>query len=285
MDKAYYETFKEISSSGINLSYHTAPGGYHPLHWHEELEILYALNGDIDIIVNNQNYPLPRKQLIVIESCQVHSSYTHHTASMFLCIHISKKQMQQYLPDIELYRIHCYPQEICDEEFPLYLEICRMLETLTRLYIENAPVFEMEAKGIVLQVLAHLLRHFSTREAPSLGTTDVMTMERIRQVITYVNEHFRDPISLLAISDHLGLSREYFCRFFKQNMGISFLNYLSEVRLTHIYQDLLTTDTPIAELAEQNGFTNQKLFNKSFRQLYGCTPSSVRKSHSPEQGD
>lgn len=283
MDKAYYETFKEISSSGINLSYQTAPGGYHPLHWHEELEILYALNGDTDITVNNQKYPLPKKQFMVVESCQVHSSYTHNTASMFLCIHISKKQMQQYLSEIELYQIRCYPQEISNEDFPQYLAICQLLESLTRLYIENAPIFEMEAQGIILQVLAHLLRHFSTRKAPSLASADVLTTERIRQVISYVGEHFRDPISLQDISDHLGLSREYFCRFFKKNMGISFLNYLNEIRLTHIYQDLINTDTPISELAEQNGFTNQKLFNKSFRELYGCTPSSVRKSYSPDQ--
>ena len=105
-----------------------------------------------------------------------------------------------------------------------------------------------------------------------------MTAERIRTIITYVSEHFREPITLDYISGELGLGKEYFCRFFKKHMGMSFLQYVNEVRASHIYQDLETTDTPIAELLEKNGFTNQKLFNRVFKQIYGCTPSAVRKA-------
>ena len=61
-------------------------------------------------------------------------------------------------------------------------------------------------------------------------------------------------------------------------MGTSFLQYLNEVRITHIYQDLQNTDHPISEIMAANGFTNQKLFNKTFKNIYGCTPSSIRKS-------
>ena len=60
-------------------------------------------------------------------------------------------------------------------------------------------------------------------------------------------------------------------------MGMSFLQYVTEVRLSHVYHGLLETDLPIAELMEENGFTNQKLFNREFKALYGCTPSAVRK--------
>ncbi len=95
-------------------------------------------------------------------------------------------------------------------------------------------------------------------------------------MISYVETNFRDPISLLDISGHLGLTKEYFCRFFKKNMGISFLRYLNDVRLSHIYQDIQNTDAPIAEIMERNGFTNQKLFNQSFKKQYGQTPSAVR---------
>ena len=61
-------------------------------------------------------------------------------------------------------------------------------------------------------------------------------------------------------------------------MGMSFLNYLNEVRVSHIYQDIQNSDAPIAEIIEANGFSNQKLFNKTFKELYGCTPSAVRKN-------
>lgn len=276
MAQPYYETFQEINEQGIQLAYSTAPGGYHPLHWHEEIELLYQLNGDATIQIEGKKYQIPKKHLTVLESREVHSTYTYSDTAMFICIHISREYMKKYLPDIDLYQIHCLPDDIPDEQFPEYLALCQRMEDLTRLYIEDAPAFLMEAEGIIMQVLAHLFRYFSVKKAANASPVDKLSLERIRSVISYVEEHFQERISLQEIADHLGLGREYFCRFFKKNMGMSFLQYVNEVRVSHIYQDLLRTDAPIYELAEQNGFHNQKLFNRMFKEIYGCTPSAVR---------
>lgn len=278
MEQPYYETFQEINKLGIQLAYYTSPGGYHPLHWHEEIELLYPLNRESTIQIEGRKYQISNKHLTVIDSRQVHSTYTYSDTSMFICIHISVKYMEKYLPDLDMYQIHCIPDDITDEQFPEYLFICKQMEQLTRLYIEDVSAYLMEAEEIIMQVLAHLIRFFSVRTVSPGRTADKLTLERIRNVITYVEEHFREPVSLNDIAGHLGLGKEYFCRFFKKNMGMSFLQYLNEVRVSHIYQDLIRTDTPIGELAEQNGFSNQKLFNRTFKEVYGCTPSSVRRN-------
>ena len=265
MEQPYYETFQEINKLGIQLAYYTSPGGYHPLHWHEEIELLYPLNGESTIQIEGRKYQISNKHLTVIDSRQVHSTYTYSDTSMFICIHISVKYMEKYLPDLDMYQIHCIPDDITDEQFPEYLFICKQMEQLTRLYIEDVSAYLMEAEGIIMQVLAHLIRFFSVRTVSPGRTADKLTLERIRNVITYVEEHFREPVSLNDIAGHLGLGKEYFCRFFKKNMGMSFLQYLNEVRVSHIYQDLIRTDTPIGELAEQNGFSNQKLFKPYFQ--------------------
>lgn len=281
MEQPYYETFQEISDLGIRLAYSTAPGGYHPLHWHEEIELLYQLNGEATIQIEGKKYQIPKKHLTVIDSGLVHSTYTYTDTSMFICAHISRKYMERYLPDIELYQIHCIPDDLTDEQFPEYRKICQMLEDLTRIYIEDAAAFLMEAEGIIMQVLAHLIRHFSIHAASNVTATDRLTVDRIRKIITYVEEHFAQHISLQDIANHLGLGKEYFCRFFKKNMGISFLQYVNEVRVSHVYQDLIQTDAPVCEIAEKNGLHNQKLFNRTFKSVYGCTPSSVRKNSQP----
>lgn len=281
-----YETYRKVDTEGIYLSYSTAPGGYHPLHWHEEIELLYQLNGRSDIQIDGKKYQIQNKLLTVINSRQVHSVHTYSDTSMFICVHISKKLIEKYIPDIDLYRIYCIPDDIPDSQFPEYLSVCRQMEDLLRLYITDKLAWQMESEGIILQVLAQLIRHFSRKSAPDeigLSSADRTSFNRIRDVITYVEEHFREPISLQDIAGHLGLGREYFCRFFKKNMGMSFLRYLNEVRVSHVYRDLEQTDAPIAEIAEKNGFHNQKLFNRTFREVYGCTPSAVRrKSKSAE---
>ena len=281
-----YETYRKVDTEGIYLSYSTAPGGCHPLHWHEEIELLYQLNGRSDIQIDGEKYQIQNKLLTVIDSRQVHSIHTYSDTSMFICVHISKKLIEKYIPDIDLYRIYCIPDDIPDSQFPEYLSVCRQMEALLRLYITDKPAWQMESEGIILQVLAQLIRHFSRKSAPDeigLSSADRTSFNRIRDVITYVEEHFREPISLQDIAGHLGLGREYFCRFFKKNMGMSFLRYLNEVRISHVYRDLEQTDAPIAEIAEKNGFLNQKLFNRTFREVYGCTPSAVRRKSKPAE--
>jgi AraC-like DNA-binding protein/mannose-6-phosphate isomerase-like protein (cupin superfamily) len=275
-DQLYHENIQQISRLGIHLAYHTVPGGYHPPHWHEELEILFALNGQSDITVDGTVYHLGHRQMMVIESGLVHSTASSEETYMFVCIHLSKEHLKSYMADIDLYHIDCPPIDINDDRFPEYLNICRMLEDLTRIYMTEPPTASMESEGLILLIYGHLLQHFSTTAIPATTAVDELSKNRLRDVITYVQDHFTEPIALQDVSDLLGLTREYFCRFFKKNMGMSFLEYLMQVRLSHLYHDLTVSDQPISVLMEENGLYNQKLCNNAFKKLYGCTPSAVR---------
>ena len=185
--------------------------------------------------------------------------------------------MRQFFPEIDAWQIRCTPEDATEEQFPVYRATCELLEALTRLYMEEPLTYRMEASGLVLQILSRLIRFFAVRRPLPEPAEDNLAMERIRDVITYVESHFREPVALDDVAGLLGLGKEYFCRFFRKNMGMTFLNYLNEVRLSHTYEDLLNTNAPISEVMEANGFTNQKLFNAAFKELYGCTPSAARR--------
>jgi AraC-like DNA-binding protein len=228
--------------------------------------------------VEGTSYHLGHRQMMVIETGKVHSTASGSDAYMFVCIHIAREQLKSYMPDIDLYQIDCPPIDINDDRFPEYLNICRMLADLTRIYMTDPPTAPMESEGLILLIYSHLLRHFSTKAIPENTVGNTLTKNRLREVISYVQKHYAEPISLQDAADLLGLNREYFCRFFKKNMGMSFLQYLMEVRLSHMYHDLEVTDKPISVLMEENGLYNQKLCNRAFKKLYGCTPSSVRKA-------
>ncbi len=280
MNHSYYEQPQKSSPLGIRILYQTLPGGFNPLHWHETLEFLYPLNGDAELLMEGAKYHLPRKNLTVIESRQAHSMLIPGEQAMNICVHVSKDKLKSYLPDIHLYQIRCMPDEISDEQFPFYYEICQLMSQLTKLYLLETPEVPLESDGIILQVLARLLRYFSVRLEGEASDSSQLLTERIHQILPWVEEHYSESISLTDVAEQLSISREYFCRLFHQNMGITFQQYLTGIRLNHVYQDLVHTDTPIAEVMEMNGFTNQKRFNASFKNLYGCTPSELRKQES-----
>lgn len=282
MPDALYETFHKTSPLGISFAWFTNSGGHHPLHWHDEVEILYPLSGQADIIIDGVQHDLLMRHLLVIESGQIHRTHSTNNTSMFLCIHISKSRLKDYLPEIENLRIHCVPGHIPDSRLQQYQNLCEMLDDLTRLYIRDSFSFYMEADGIILQLCAKLFQYFSVNILPASSSVNNASAERIREVITYVETHFREPFSLNDAASMFGFSREYFCRFFKKYMGISFLQYVNETRISHIYYDLTHTDLSISEIMENNGFTNQKLFNRMFKQLYNSTPSEIRKHKKTE---
>ncbi len=273
----YYKTFHEPLDSGYNIEYVTAAGGYHPPHWHDELEILYHLNGDSDITIDGKKYHLEKKHMIVIDSRQVHSTYTRDWQSMFVCIHISKKYMEKFVPGLRQYRIRCTPDMITDENFKEYYDICKILQNLTQAYIQDKVTVKIETASDVLMVLTLLIQNFSQVDAPIVNHQDALSEERIRDTIDYVSAHYKEPVVLQDIADTLGLNKEYFCRFFKKHMGMTYLQYVNEIRVAHAYRDLKMTEEPVSIVMENNGFTNQKLFNRLFKQVYGCTPSQVRK--------
>lgn len=81
------------------------------------------------------------------------------------------------------------------------------------------------------------------------------------------------------------LSPEYFCRIFKRNTGITFLEYVNQVRLTHIYEELLSTEDTVTDILARNGFTNYKVFCRMFRETYGATPIQVRRAQGGQGAD
>ena len=177
MENSYYAAASPLST-GISIAYTTAPGGYFPLHWHEELEILYPLNGAADITIEGKKFRLLNKHMLVVESRKVHSTYTYDELSMFVCIHVSKKHIRQYFPEIDSYQILCTPEDISDEQFPVYRSACELLEALTRLYMEEPPTYRMEAEGLVLQIVSRLIRFFSVSQSSPGPGGDSHAMER-----------------------------------------------------------------------------------------------------------
>ena len=131
-------------------------------------------------------------------------------------------------------------------------------------------------KMLLVDLYPKLKDNFAKWEEEPVMTERSADMERMGEIITYIDRHHREPISLESISSEFYLSREYFSRFFKKNMGVTFSRYVNQLRLTHIYHDICNTQDGIMEIAEKHGFTNYKLFNRMFHEIYGCTPREIR---------
>ena len=202
---------------------------------------------------------------------------------MFLCIHVDKKQLSIYCPDLELYHMKCHPVPLDDPKSTQYIHICQLAHDLTRMNVENESTSAMRSDGTALLMLADLIRYFSVYSLPGATAGTSQSNDTLREIITYVTEHYTEKLSLEEVANQVGFSREYFCRFFKQHMGITFLRYLNEVRISHAGRLLTSTDMSISEVMTESGFTNQTIFNRLFKEIYGMTPRQARNTSAEDK--
>ena len=247
-----------------------------PFHWHRELEILYILNGHATVNMDGERYELDSLDAIVMDYAKIHEVIYELPQTMGICIHVSRQLLRRFINDSELLAIQCSNKRLTEEQTEYYNEFCSYLEKLTVLYVNQKNTYELKSTALILNILACLIEHFSEPVTQAATEAKVSNMERLERICDYVEHHYQEEITLQDAADELGLNKEYFCRFFKQNTGNSFIRYVNQVRINHIYQDLLHTDESVQEIMERHGFYNQKLFYRMFKERYDCTPREAR---------
>lgn len=100
----------------------------------------------------------------------------------------------------------------------------------------------------------------------------------LMRVTNYIDEHYSDGVSLEEVALATGISRYYVSHLFKELMNTTFVGYVNELRLNRAAMLLVTTDSPIIEIASLSGFNNLSNFNRTFKMYFDRTPSAYRKA-------
>ncbi len=126
----------------------------------------------------------------------------------------------------------------------LKLEVGRILNEITRHYVERNPV------------------------PPA---------SKVEQIKEYVREHFADPnLSATMISDEFDMNGAYLSRFFKKQAGCGVLDYIHEIRIQEAKKLMAETDESIKAISEKVGYYNSLTFIRAFKRQEGCTPGQYR---------
>jgi AraC family transcriptional regulator len=123
----------------------------------------------------------------------------------------------------------------------------------------------------------HLLRHYCAFQPVFKSYTGGLSAAQLRQVLDYIHGHLAEDMSLRSLADQLHLSVHYFGRLFRQSMGKTPHQYVTECRLEQSKQLLKQTNLSVTEIAAQVGFQSQSHFITMFRQQMQVTPLQFRK--------
>ena len=271
-----YELLSISPSTGIRFFIDKDPGSYFPSHWHDAIEIIYLLEGNLELTIENHLYHLSAGHCALINSCMIHSTKCI-SGNTGIVLQIPADFFRIYVPDFDqLHFVLNDPSDNPHQQTKLRI----FKDTPQQMYLVDdiRPAgYLLRFNSLLFEILYQLYHNFAVHSFQTGDKHRQKDLNRLSDVIRYTNANYMRPISISEIAQVTFLEPKYFCRFFKKNMGITFLQFQNEIRLSHIYQDLILTDTPLNQILEQHGFTNEHLFRRVFFEHFQTTPSQIRK--------
>lgn len=269
------------ATTGVRFFTSVDPGSYVTTHWHRAIEIIYIQSGSLTVTVDSHTRELSAGQCILINANIMHSTKctVPNTAIVF---QIPIDFAGTYIPNINSL-VFYINDETNDQKELTKIDILK--NTLEKMQVANdmqPDGFLLVFNSLLFDILFQLYHNFSTPVLHANPNKKKKELDRLNPVLQYIAQNYNRPIPLQEIAGIAILQPGYFCRFFKNTMGTTFLEYQNELRLSHIYQDLIETDDPVNVILERHGFTNYKLFRRMFRENFGDTPTNIRKAISSD---
>ena len=105
----------------------------------------------------------------------------------------------------------------------------------------------------------------------------------IEEALKYINEHFKEKLTLEMVASKVFINPKYFSHVFKKEVGISFTEYIINLKIKHACRLLKTTNYPAYRISLECGFSDPSYFNRVFSAQMNMTPQAYRKSKLSEQ--
>ena len=126
------------------------------------------------------------------------------------------------------------------------------------------------------QVLTDRVRSPTDRQRLPLRARLGVQNSKVLTIIELMEASLSEPLSLVEIADHVGLSRRQIERLFRHEMGRSPARYYLEIRLDRARHLLIQSSMPVVEVAVACGFVSASHFSKCYRELYARSPQQER---------
>lgn len=242
-------------------------------HWHSEIEVIYIVSGSVRLDISGTEYILNQEDVAVINSSQMHSLASGDD-TLACTVYYPWPMVTEMVGDSMSY----FSCNSTIDRKRRYQDLRGLFRELIYSWTKGNSRNTLNVDSIMLKLLDCLIENYLVR--PRHRALDkVGDTEKLQQIFQYINQNYRNDVSLSQIAKEMYVSPSTLSRFFRKHTGHGFPEYLNQVRIRSAYSDLTQSDENITKIAIDNGFSNLSAFNRQFREQYGLTPTSFRKQY------
>lgn len=237
------------------------------MHYHESIELLYFLKGTAKISCNNKIFNATSKDIVIINSNELHSIETYSDSCKYYCLIIDKTMFsynKKYFDDFSF-------KNLIKDSF-----LSTKIEEINSELVEKKEFFKDFIKSNILQILIHLHRNHINYKNQCIKVKDNNKIIMVKEIISYLKENYMNSISIDDICNHVSFSKYYTCRTFKEVTGKTLLDYINHIRCLNARNLILYNGYTISESAYRSGFNNLSYFSKIYKKHMGLLPSQEK---------
>lgn len=253
-------------------------------HWHKEIEIIYVLEGVLNLGVDGEIVRLEKGQIYLINGGINHyflSSPGSHRlvfqldADFFLHSHY----FSHHKPLVDRIR----ELEVNSKDWPeeSLRRMQAILDEITIELKEKKNGYNYESMGYLYLLISEINRGIPKRKKEEkLSRSSEQNLDILRKIdsiYAYIEKNYAQQLKLEDIAEHVGYSPQYFSYFFKEHTGKTFITFLNEYRLGKAKWMLITKDWTVSEIAYRSGFQSIQTFYYTFEKHMDEAPLAYRK--------
>lgn len=257
-----------------------------PLHWHEEIEVVYVYSGKAKYYVDFKDYIIEEGDLLIIPPCSLHSfeqiDDEQFTAATLI---FGQKMLSSNLVDacstkyiMPIFNNDIYLPTITKRDDMNRKGVKEIVEGIIKQHLTRENAYELRIKILLLEFIQYFYENDLCSKKEK-STSTVRTSMQIRNIIDYIEEYYSEKILLEDLAECANMSVYHMAHIFKKATGKTPNEYINDFRLAMATDKLIHEDLPVLTIAMECGYNNISYFNKVFKNKLGITPKEYRKVH------
>ena len=249
-------------------------------HYHQSYEIFYLCSGERYYFIKDKSYHVTAGSFVLINKQDIHyTAAPPNPEYERFVINFSDDFVSEILDAIgEAKLMECFNSDIhvvnVEEKDRAFIQ--NLFETLLYEYESKKQFSKTYIQTIFLQLLIFINRN-QKASSPSEPNYISSSHKIIAEITGYINTHCNENITLEYLSEKYYISPHYLSRIFSNITGLTFVEYMSSVRIKEAQRLLQKTNLTIAQISEAVGYNSSTHFRRIFKKLIGVSPLSYRK--------
>lgn len=265
------------------------PGEFLFPHWNDEFQFIYVLSGNMEFRIRQKAYVVSFGEGFFVNVGEIYSACTYQSYDCRFIIYRIKPSILFQSEENPLYQKYIKPMidqpsfgyQTLVPKVPWQKYILEMIRKMNEICDHSSAGYELKIQHYVTEIFYYIFQNVDLTKELSLKES--RDLERMKSVMTYLNDTISSKHTLSDISDFCQLSHSECCRLFQRNVHLSPLDYLNQLRIYQSLPDILKHEKKMSEIAKSYGFSGSSYFSEMFKKTLNLTPRAFYKSYIDHQ--